>query len=94
MKNDFEKAKELVNQTADFIKNIKLEEGKTPEGGAIVFKFSKGNLLQPILLGSVNISKAKIALDFIIEDHQRMEKINQMPDDVKSAIGLSPSVPK
>lgn len=94
MSENFEKAKQLVNDSAEFIKNIKLEEGKTPENGAIIFKFKQGNLLQPILLGSVNIPKAKIALDFIIEDHQRIEKINQMPDDVRTAIGLNPTASK
>ena len=88
MNNDLEKAKQLVNETSEFIKNIKLEENKKPESGAIVFKFEGDNMLAPMLLGNCHIGKALQALEFIVDDIKRSEKAKQLPDDVRQALGM------
>jgi len=87
--NNLEKAIQLVNSSAEFIKSIKLEEGKKPDKGAIVFKFDNDKILQPVFLGACDPAKAQAILDFIIEDMKRAEKVRQLPDDVKEAIGLN-----
>jgi len=88
MGNDLEKAKQLVNETSEFIKNIKVEEGKKPESGAIVFKFDGDNMLAPVLLGNCHIGKALQALEFIVDDIKRSEKAKQLPEDVRQALGM------
>jgi hypothetical protein len=86
--NTIEKAKQIINETSEFIKNIKLEEGKTPDQGVIVFKFDNGKILSPVIIGNHDMLKAQSILDFIIDDIKRSQKANQMPDDVKTALGL------
>jgi len=88
MGNDLEKAKQLVNETSEFIKNIKIEEGKKPESGAMVFKFDGDNMLAPVFLGNCNVAKALQALEFIVDDIKRSEKARQLPEDVRTALGM------
>lgn len=88
MENELNKARQLVNDTAEFIKNIKLEENKSPDAGAIVFKFEADKMLSPVLLGNCHLGKALQALEFIVDDIKRSEKAKQLPEDVRNAIGL------
>lgn len=84
--NNIEKAKEIVKETASFINNITLEEGKAPDKGAIVFKFDGGKMLAPVIVGSADLLKSKQALDFIIKDIERARDFEAMPEDVRNSL--------
>lgn len=84
--NNIEKAKEIIKSTASFIDSIKLEEGKAPDKGAIVFKFDNGKILSPVMVGAADIIKAKQTLDFIIKDLERARDFESLPDDVKQSL--------